>query len=58
MRMRDVAAGLARIDEDRLREVQLARERLQQLLGQVRASVKTATWLPASGASVKTSATT
>ena len=53
-----VAVGLGRIHEHRLREVQLPRERLEVSSGISRASVKTASWLPLNGVSVKTSTTT
>ncbi len=43
---------------DALAEADLLRERLEHVSGISRASVKTASWLPASGVSVKTSATT
>ena len=54
----DVSFAVGRIDEDRLRERHLAREQLKLSSGISRASVKTASWFPASGRSVKTSQTT
>ena len=53
-----VPVRLRGVDEHGLRVVHLLREPLKLLLGISRASVNTASWLPCSGVSVKTSAIT
>ncbi len=54
----DVRVAVRRIHEDRLREVISRASGWSWSSGMARASVKTASWFPASGRSVKTSQTT